>query len=175
MAALQGWRIILLINIASIGLLSAGILAGQALPSGLHTHGPGIDGQMLAWDGTWYQNIAQRGYQWNAAFGTTLGQHQNIAFFPLYALTDWASMHIAGSARPIFDILPGLGFGLCANATFYRLAEHLTPQPAFATALFAFWPASCFYAMGYPTGLLNLCIILCFLEYTGGRRWRAGF
>ncbi len=52
MAALQGWRIILLINIASIGLLSAGILAGQALPSGLHTHGPGIDGQMLAWDGT---------------------------------------------------------------------------------------------------------------------------
>lgn len=175
MPARRGWHVVLLINLTWLGLAALGCLGGTAIAQGPYLHGTAIDVRMLTWDGFWYQGIAQHGYSWNPASGETLGQHQNVAFFPLYALVDWAAMKLAGSARPIVDILPGLGFGLCANAAFYRLAQKFTPRPGFATACFAFWPASCFNAMAYPTGLINLCVIMTLLNHTQNRTWRAAF
>jgi hypothetical protein len=173
MPVARRWRVVILINLAAMALLAAGVLLGTLLPPGPAAHGVGIAAKLLSWDGFWYQDIAAHGYQWDPAAGTTLGQHQNIAFFPLYALADWAAMRLTGSAAPVWDILPGLAFGLWSNAAFYRLAETFTPRPGTATALFACWPAICFHAMGYPAGLLNLCVIMTLMHVIEDHHWRA--
>lgn len=153
-----------------------GITFGHFLPPGPFEYGPGLAQHLLTWDGVWYRDIAEHGYRWNAAVGMRPRRYQNIAFFPLYPLIERLIMEILGTHDWEATILPGFVFGLLSISSFDRLARQTLPndQAALkATAFYAFWPAICFYGMGYPTGLINLCVIESVSAYSTGRFIRA--
>jgi hypothetical protein len=153
-----------------------GITLGHFLPPGKFEYGPGLAQHMLSWDGAWYRYIAERGYHWNSAIGTLPKRYQNVAFFPLYPLIERASMAMLGTSGWITTILPGTIFGFWSIVSFDRLAQRVLgdKQAALrATSLYAFWPATCFYIMGYPTGLINLCAIEAIFAYIDKRFLRS--
>jgi hypothetical protein len=154
-----------------LAVLAVGIVAGRFIPQGPYLHGHGIDGQMLTWDGLWYLDIAQHGYSWDPKIGTKLGHYQNVAFFPGYPILEWLLLRLTGISAAWLMILPGI-IGQCLAIFAFRRLAHDIMQPAkaiVATWLFCLWPASCFMAMGYPTGLINLCAIQAFFHYRAGR------
>jgi len=155
------------VQLAWLVALAAGIAAGRLIPAGPYLHGVGIGGQMLTWDGLWYYDIAQHGYRWDPALGTRAGHYQNVAYFPGYAMIEWAIIRITGNSAPWLMILPGLIGQACAVAAFRRFAGGMLPprEAALATWLFALWPAVCFTVMGYPAGLVNFCAILTLSRY----------
>ncbi|MDE2240286.1 MAG: hypothetical protein KGJ73_10240, partial [Rhodospirillales bacterium] len=149
---------------------AAGILAGQAfLPQ--NSHGP-LAERLLSWDGRYYFGIAQQGYDWVPA---NLHETQNIAFFPAQALLDRLGALFATPNNPIPALLMSLGFGAASVFAFYNLARRVLAarEAGIATALFAFWPASSFFLMGYPTGLISLCVIGALGAHLSGRHWRS--
>lgn len=115
------------------------------------------------------------GYHWNPATGELLHHYQNIVFFPLQPLLDWLIAILAGSTASILVILVTLGFGIASIFIFDTFARSVLRQDAarWATIFFAFWPVSCFYIMGYPTGLISLCTIAALADHMNGRHWRS--
>ena len=147
-----------------------GILAGQAfLPQ--HGHGP-LAQRLLSWDGRYYFGIMQQGYAWAPAAAHTA---QNIAFFPMQALLEYVSRLFWEPNNPLPPLLISLACGAASIFAFHALArEMLNPRATvFATALFAFWPASSFFIMGYPTGLISLCIIGALGSHVRRQYWRS--
>ena len=133
----------------------------------------GVTAQLLSWDGRWYNAIASSGYSWNPV--AYASQQQSIAFFPAQPLIDRAAIALGGSAAVPLIIILSLLFGLASIVVFERLARAvLSPHavPA-AVACYALWPASSFYLMGYPTGLISLCIIAALADHIDGRVWRS--
>lgn len=157
-----------LIYIGVFSTLFVGVLLGHLLPPGKFEYGPGLAQHLLTWDALWYRDIAEYGYTWNPNVGTLWERYQNVAFFPLYPLIERLLMFITQGRSWITTIAPSAAFGLWSIAAFDRLAQKLLPDSQAslnATALYAFWPASCFFFMGYPTGLINLCIIFAIDAY----------
>ena len=153
-----------------------GITIGHWLPPGKHAQGPRLNHRLLSWDGGWYRNIAEHGYQWNPRIGVAFEHFQNVAFFPLYPMIERLLMIVLGTSGWPTTIIPGLIFGLASISAFDHLARQLEPDPQTArraTLIYAFWPAGCFYLMGYPTGLINLCAIASLAALVRGRTWRA--
>lgn len=156
----------ILLGLCAVFIL--GIALGSILPPGNFEYGPGLARHLLAADGVWYRDIAEHGYQWNPAVGTLQGRYQNVGFFPLYPLIERALMVLLGSRSWLATIAPGAIFGIWSIFAFDRLARRILPDDHAAlraTALYAFWPAACFYFMGYPTGLINLCVIEAIAAY----------
>jgi len=133
----------------------------------------GVADQLIYWDGQIYAYIAAAGYSWNPP--VILGRTETLAFFPGQPLIDNAIMRLTGAASPLCILLESLLTGLLSIIAFERLAKRLlAPRPAaLATIVFALWPASCFYDMGYPTGLISICIIAALSDHLAGRDWRA--
>lgn len=129
--------------------------------------------RLLSWDGSWYVSIAQNGYQWNAAIAAE--NYQNVAFFPFQPIIDRGVMSLTGSTAPIVILILPFIFGIASIFAFDRLARALLAPAAarWAVGYFALWPASSFYLMGYPTGLISLCVIFALLAVHEGRHWRA--
>ncbi|MBU6419331.1 MAG: hypothetical protein KGQ79_06335 [Proteobacteria bacterium] len=156
-----------------LALLSAqviGILAGQALlPQ--HSHGP-LAQRLLCWDARYYFSIMQQGYVWVPADAR---HTQNIAFFPAQALLNWVGALFAGRTSPLPPLFFSFIFGAASIFAFHALARGLLPPRAavFATALFAFWPATSFFIMGYPTGLISLCVISALGAHLRRQYWRS--
>ncbi|MBU6449132.1 MAG: hypothetical protein KGQ26_05840 [Rhodospirillales bacterium] len=156
--------------LALLAAQAAGILAGQAfLPQ--HGHTP-LAQRLLSWDGRFYFAIMQQGYAWVPAAAHTA---QSIAFFPMQPLLEYAGAVFSGRASPLPPLLISLACGAASIFAFHALArEALNPRAAsFATALFAFWPASSFFIMGYPTGLISLCVIGALGAHLRGQYWRS--
>lgn len=156
----------ILLGLAAVFVI--GIALGSILPPGNYEYGPGLARHLLAADGVWYRDIAEHGYHWNPAIGTLQGRYQNVAFFPLYPLIERTLMALLGSRSWLTTIAPGAVFGIWSIFAFDRLARRILPDDRAAlraTALYAFWPAACFYFMGYPTGLINLCAIEAIAAY----------
>ncbi|GAA5264584.1 hypothetical protein ACOSOMT5_P1009 [Acidiphilium sp. MT5] len=155
-----------------------GITIGAYFPPGKLEYGPGLPQHLLTWDGLWYRDIAEHGYHWNATIGTLPARYQNVAFFPLYPLIERVFMRALGTHGWLTTIAPGIVFGLWSIRSFDRLAQRVLcdNQTALrATAFYAFWPATCFYFMGYATGLINLCVIQSMIAYVDGRFMRSAF
>lgn len=129
--------------------------------------------RLLTWDGGWYLNIAQGGYQWNSRLGAT--QRNNVAFFPLWAFVDRFSIAVFGSSFKTAIVLASWACGLASIFLFEKLARRTVGNAAAntATALYSFWPATSFYLMGYPTGIINICAIAALLSYLSKRVWLA--
>lgn len=130
---------------------------------------------LLSWDGRIYYDVARHGYVWNPAYADIPGHYQSIAFFPLQAMIDRVLVMLAGGGAAGGVVLVACGFGIVSVFSFARLAFDLLDPPAAAraTLLFALWPAASFYAMGYPTGLISICIIEALSAHLGGRYWRS--
>ena len=157
--------LVLLLAIQAVGIWAGRVFLPAASQGGLFN-------RLLAWDGRIYFDIAQQGYGWNPARPL---EHQNIAFFPGQVLLDKGGALLLGHASPMPALLLSLGFGAACVFAFHGLARALLkPREAgFATALFAFWPASCFFIMGYPTGLISLCVIGALGARLRRHDWRA--
>jgi hypothetical protein len=157
--------------------LLTGVVLGHFLPPGKFEYGPGIPRHLLTWDGCWYRDIAEHGYSWSKDIGMHVGRYQNVAFFPFFPLIEHFLMVLTGSRSWITTTAPGVVFGLWSIASFDRLAQKLLPDQTsslYATALYAFWPASCFFFMGYPTGLINICAINAIDAYLDRKFIRSG-
>lgn len=166
--------VLLGILIFAVGILGVGI--GRAfLPLPHSKPGTGLADQLLSWDGRIYFDIMRRGYGWDPAQGIMLHHYQSIALFPLQPLIDRVLAFLAGgpAAWPILAV--SFGFGVASIFAFNSLARRLlAPRAAaWATSLFAFWPASCFYIMGYPTGVISLCIVSALDAHLQRRYWRS--
>jgi hypothetical protein len=155
--------------LATLAVLAAGLLAASLLPAGPFAPEPW---RLFGGDAVWYADIAQHGYAWNPAIGAQFGQHQNVAFFPLFPMVEWAAARLTPLGLPAIGIIAGLLFGLWSNIAFHRLAQAVLPGAAAwrASLLFAVWPGVCFLVMGYPTGLINLCGIQALRTYLAGRK-----
>ena len=161
-----------------LALWLTGMVLGHVfLPPGTFYHGKTLPAHLLSWDGIWYLNVARNGYLWNPLIGELPGRYQNIDFYPLYPIIEWVIMHIAHSRAPALILAPGILFGAASVFAFHRLAlVLLTRDAAFrATMFYAVWPATIYFAMGYPTGLINLCAIASLGAYAEKRFWRAAF
>ncbi len=114
----------------------------------------------------------QQGYGWIPADAR---HAQNIAFFPAQALLNWVGALFAGRTSPLPPLFFSFLFGAASIFAFHALACGLLPPRAavFATALFAFWPATSFFIMGYPTGLISLCIISALGAHVRRQYWRS--
>ncbi len=157
--------------------LILGVSLGHLLPPGKFEYGPGLNQHLLTWDGCWYRDIAENGYSWNPRTGMRSQGYQNVAFFPLYSLIERSLMFLTQGRSWITTIAPGVVFGLWSVAAFDRLAQKLVKDRQCslnASALYAFWPASCFFFMGYPTGLINLCTIYAVDAYLDRKFTRSG-
>ncbi len=94
-----------------VGWLAAGVARGGTEPT-MRLRGEGL----LAWDGTWYRDIAVAGY--DALPDTAL------RFFPLYPLlARWLAWPLGGSAGPVSWVLVVLAnvAALAAAVALYRL------------------------------------------------------
>jgi hypothetical protein len=170
------WREPASATLIMLALWAVGIAFGvNFLPPGYWNHGTTVAGHLLSWDGLWYQDIARHGYHWDPRLGILLKHYENIAFYPLHPVIERLIMAITQSRAPAVLVLPGIGFGIASIFTFHRLVRALLPPETArrATMLYAIWPASIFYAMGYPTGLINLCAIAALAAYVERRYWRA--
>jgi hypothetical protein len=168
-------RFVIRLFVAFLVLVVIGIAIGGQLTPGPYRHAATVFDQMLTWDGLWYADIAEHGYKWSPSGADVIGHHQNLAFFPIYPLFDNVMLRLWGSPSPALMILPGLIFGLWSIFAFHNLSISLLPQKSahFATTLFALWPASCFLVMGYPVGLINLCVISALADFMAGKMFRA--
>ena len=145
---------------AALATLQAmGVLVGRLwLPPANPLHSRNIFDQMLSWDGTWYYGIASGGYSWNPALSHSF---QSVAFFPLQALIDKAVLLlVTGQVATPVILFISFACGIASIFVFERLARKPIGDAApTATLLYALWPASSFYLMGYPTGLISICVI----------------
>ncbi len=154
--------------------MAAGVALAQLVPAGPFMRGPGLADKLLAWDAIWYRDIALHGYHWRPD-GAIWGHNQNIAFFPLFPLLERGVNALAPAAAPVSFILLALICGIWSNFAFLGLARLLLEERAavMAALLFALWPAICFLATGYPTGLFNLVVIYCLRHRLAKQDWRA--
>lgn len=173
---LRDWRFPLVMSLVTLVLLGFGMALGiMFFPPGPWYLGGSFAHSLLSWDGIWYLDVAQHGYSWNPATGMLPRHYQNPDFYPLYPLIERVVMHVTHSTATGMLVLLGMAFGIASIFAFHRLAQRLLRPDAArcATAIYAFWPATVYFAMGYPTGLINLCAIAALAAYAERRRWRA--
>lgn len=151
-----------------------GIVAGLTVfPHGYAYQSESLFHKFITWDGLQYISIATKGYTGAPAY---CAQHFcNIAFFPLQGLIDKVFIFVFGQNLSFFFIfLSSWCFGLLSIFFFARLARAIMGDQARSSIfLYALYPASGFYLMGYPTGLLSLLIILSFHKAIQNKWWQA--
>lgn len=166
-------RVALPVCAALIVIQCIGVALGRLVLPPTNGTGGTIASHLLSWDANYYLGIARIGYTWDPALAAH--HYQNVAFFPLQAIIDRCAILLAGSsAKPVILVFT-LMAGLASIIAFERLANMLLQprQAALATICFGLWPASSFYLMGYPTGLISLFIILALQDHLAGRFWRS--
>lgn len=160
---------------ALLALQVAGTAIGRLVLPLAHpaSHGS-LASQLLSWDGAFYYSIAVSGYHWHPAVAAH--HYQNVAFFPLQAIIDHLAILVAGTSAKALVLIFTLAAGCASIFAFDRLANTvLRPrEAALATLCFGFWPASSFYLMGYPTGLISLFVIMAISDHITARFWRSG-
>ncbi len=167
-----------LISILAIFSLAVagGLTLGHFLPPWESTSFKSGATSILRWDGMRYWDIAQNGYRWLSQPGQHSIRLQSVAFFPLYPVIERVMIALFGKNIWLNAVFPGFILGLWSIAAFSRLANGILGdqrRAQRATALYALWPASCFFVVGYPTGLINLCAIAAISAMIDGRTTRA--
>ena len=165
----------LCLPLLTLGLIAAGLALAPLLPPGPSLAGINHGATFIFFDGRWYREIAASGYHWDAVEGQKWLHYSDAAFFPLYPLIERLAARLPGGGSEGGLSLLSLIFGLWSGLAFSAFARRILPEPAAwrAALIYACWPAGCFYWMGYPTGLINLCAIHCLWLYAEKRPWRA--
>lgn len=158
-------------------IFAIGIACGRLLlPLHRSATGPGgLAAHLLLWDGQRYHAIMMNGYEWDPVLGILIGHFQSIAFLPLMPILERIAAILTGSTAPIIAVALSLAFGLASIFAFHRFARAMLDIRAatWATLAFALWPVTTFYIMGYPTGLISLCIIFALADHVERRFWRS--
>ncbi len=127
--------------------------------------GDGVS-RWLNWDGRWYLQIAQKGYEYQP------DKPSRVAFFPLYPLTaravsrlgiplPWALVLVANAAF--------LGSLMLLQGVVGELWPRRAETASAAILVAAFWPVGLFFRMGYTESLF---LLLSLGVYWGmQRRW----
>lgn len=165
----QTTRIILFL--AAVQVL--GIMTGLLFPHGRNYVTESVFSKLLAWDGRGYFSIGQNGYTWNQAYCTL--HFCTLAFFPLQGVIDKVFLLIFGvGGAVVATVLTSWAFGVASIFCFARLARMVMGQGAgSAIFLYALYPGSLFYVMGYPTGLMLLAVILALHNALLEKWWRS--
>ncbi len=130
--------------------------------------------RFFPFDALWYQGIADDWYVWNPSRPNV---QQDVAFFPLWPAVLWLLGRL-GTDKVVaawLTVSVAAGFAVASVAAFHRLADRVLPRGAARTAtlLLALSPAANFLWQSYPTGLMNLLIVLALLALMDGKFLRA--
>ena len=161
-AALPGWvaaRLVVLGALALVHVLAAKVDA--SVPGYTDRLSRGL----LAWDGRWYFDIAERGY---AAL-----PDESLRFFPLYPLGARALSPVVAGHTGLALLLVSNAAALALGALVHRLALEETGDPALARRaawLVALVPPFYVLVMGYGEPLALALSVACFLALRR-RRW----
>jgi hypothetical protein len=133
------------------------------------------------WDGYWYLDLAQNGYQYD---GTTM--HQSVAHYPGFSflsrvLGEWVVMPLDLGLTPTEAIVwagtvaSNLLFWVALAALYVLIRRHHEPRVATLSVwLLALCPASLFCSMFLSESLFLACIVVGFLALEGKRTgWAA--
>lgn len=149
------------------------------IPIGPYFHKSGNFVRYFSWDAGWYANVAADGYVWHGFHADPLGHYQNVVFYPLWPLIERVVLNVFGGLSKISVIIISALFGILSIFAFKALAGRIFENDGhkvmLATVAYAFWPGACFFVMGYPTGLTNLCVIAALYFYTLKQKYKAAF
>src|SRR5258706_2189728 len=117
MAAVVGTRLPILL-LGAIAVTLVGTVPPPAAEAAWRVSTHELTNMLARWDTFFYYSIAQHGYRWTP----DLFQHENVVFFPLYALCmRWGGAALGG--HPLLaGLLVSLGAFAGAMALLYRLA-----------------------------------------------------
>ncbi len=153
-------------------LVAAGYVAAVAISDRLlHHHPEQLDNGLVAWDGTWYRDIAARGYH-----GVPLS---GIRFFPLFPLlARWLAAPFGGAVSPWLVIIANVA-SLVAAVLIRRLVllekddRRLAERAVWCSAIF---PSAFVLVLGYAEALMLVATLGAFLCLRRERwGWAAAF
>ena len=127
-----------------------------------------VDQGLLAWDGSWYENIARNGYD-----GV---DEEGLRFFPLVPLlARWLAVVIPGDEGDAMVLIANVA-ALALGLLLYRLVLHETGDHVLANRtvwLLALAPPAYVLVMGYAESTMMTLIVASFLCLRRGRWWWA--
>ncbi len=123
------------------------------------------------WDTSWYIDIAQRGYAWKKAVGTS-----PTAFFPLYPMLIRGFVTVTHRSYLTAALVISNAAFLAALLYLWRLAAlELGREVAGRTVLYiAVFPTALFFFAGYTESLFLFLTVACFFHLRRGDWWLAG-
>jgi hypothetical protein len=131
--------------------------------------------RFFPFDAVWYQRIASDLYAWNPLQPAV---KQDVTFFPLWPVVLRLIMALGVEHQAAQWITVGVAavFGFASICAFHFLALKTLPRQSAATAtwFFAMWPGASFLLLSYPTGLMNLLVVMALLSTMRRRFWAAG-
>jgi hypothetical protein len=163
-AALPPWVIARLL--VTVGYVLVAAAADEFAP---HRATPKLDQHLLAWDGDWYDAIADQGYGKLPA--------EAVRFFPLFPLLGRVLGWGLGGNQGLALIVIANVAALVGGMLLYRLALEETGDEALARRaawFFALFPGAFVLVWGYAEGLMLVALIGAFLALRRQAWWWVG-
>ncbi len=164
LAALPPWILARLLVVVGYVLVAAA--ADEFAPDGAT---PKLDQHLLAWDGDWYDAIADRGYG-----GLP---DEAVRFFPLYPLMGRVGGWLLAGNQGLALLLIANLAALLAGMLLHRLALQETEDPALARRaawFIALFPGAFVLVWGYAEAVLLVAVIGAFLALRNRSWWWVG-
>jgi hypothetical protein len=149
-----------------VALVVAVVVSDELVPG---ARPPQVDEGLLAWDGTWYENIAANGYGDEVA-------REGLRFFPLVPMLARAVDVAAPGDAGVALLIVANAAALVLAFLVHRLAVHETGDTGLAdraTWLVAVVPPAYVLAMGYAESTLMALSVAAFLALRRKRWWWA--
>lgn len=124
----------------------------------------------VVWDAAWYVDIARHGYE--TSFADLSGRAVTMAFFPLFPALIRLTVAVSPLSPAAAAVFLSLGFGAAATVLVWFLMQRLSgPAAARRSAvLFAFFPGSFVFSMGYAESLMLTLAVACLIALLS-RQW----
>jgi hypothetical protein len=163
-AALPPWIVARLLVVVGYVLVAAA--ADELAPHGVT---PKLDQHLLAWDGDWYDAIADRGY------GDL--PDEAVRFFPLFPLFGRVGGWLLAGNQGLALLIGANLAALVAGMLLHRLALEETGDPALARRaawFIALFPGAFVLVWGYAEALMLVALVGAFLALRRQAWWVAG-
>lgn len=174
--------IVLAAYLASRVLVAVAVAVFVARNGGIPYHGvpfPYADAgaaldPFVVWDAAWYVDIARHGYE--TSFAEVSGRAVSMAFFPLFPALIWLVSALSPLSPAAASVFLSVVFGAGATVLVWVLVRRLAGDRMGrrAAVLFAFFPGSFVFSMGYAEALLLVLAIACLIALLSERWLLAG-
>ena len=117
------------------------------------------------WDGAWYWELAKGGYPQDLPLVDGEVVQSTFGFFPLYPMAARALAVLPGLGPLAAGVVISLLAGLAATVLVWRLADEIWDRATAdrAAVLFAFFPGTFVFSIGYSEGLALALSAACLL------------